>query len=199
MAYLSDGSSNNRVALQEQSYPLKPGASLTGSNSSVTETLKATGYPPAAISSQTITFNPARITYFKFASAGLTGMEFQALGSTNGGAITQPQPSGPFILTVTGPGGPLEQYLGKNDTHTQVMYFTANPPSVASGGAVTLSWITNNATSLKLQPGNISLTVVPNFGVGTQQVSPTATTDYVLTAIGSTGAVTSTLTVAVTS
>src|SRR5665213_195316 len=156
MAFLSDGSSNNRVALQNPSYPLTPGASLTGSNNSVTETLKATGYGTPATSPQTITFNPARITYFKFVHPDFTGMTFQALGSTNGGAIT-PQPGGLFILTVLGPGGPLVQYLGQNDTHTQVMYFNAAPASVASGATVTLSWITNNATSLLLQPGSLSL------------------------------------------
>jgi hypothetical protein len=198
LAFLSDGLSNNRVALQSKCYPLTPGASLTGSNNSVTETLKATGFAAPAISSQTITFNPARIAYFKFVNPDLTGMTFQALGSTNGGAITQPQPGGPFILTVQGPGGPLVQYLGKNDTHTQVMYFNATPASVASGGAVALSWITNNATSLMLQPGNLALPVVPNFGVGTQQVNPTATTPYVLTAVGPSGTVTSTLVVTVT-
>lgn len=197
MAFLSDGSSNNRVALQNKSYPLTPGASLTGSNNSVTETLKATGYGTPATSPQTITFNPARITYFKFVNPDFTGMTYQAVGSTNSGA-TQPQPGGPFMLTVLGPGGPLVQYLGQNDTHTQVMYFNAAPASVASGAAVTLSWITNNATSLLLQPGNLPLTVVPNFGVGTQQVNPAATTDYVLTATGPSGTVTSTLTVTVT-
>jgi hypothetical protein len=197
-ANLSDGSSNPRVPLQCPSYPLTPGASLIGNGNAVSETLTASGFPPPAKSSQTITFNPARILYFKYANPDLTGIMFQALGSTNGGgAITQPVSGGPFIFTVTGPGGPLVQYLGKNDTRTQVMYFNANPPSVASGGTVTLSWITNNATSLLLQPGSVSLTVVPNFGVGTTTVNPTATTNYVLTATGPNGTVTSTLTVTV--
>jgi len=102
------------------------------------------------------------------------------------------------MLTVTGPGGHLVQYLGKNDTHTQVMYFNAAPASVASGAPVTLSFITNNATSLLLMPGNLTPAVVPNFGIGTQQVNPTVTTDYVLTATGPSGSVTSTLTVTVT-
>jgi len=197
-AWLSDGSSNDQVALQCPSYPLTPGASLVGSGNTVTETLTAKGFSPPATSPQTITFNPARILYFKYVDPGLTSFTFQAVGSTNGGgAVTQPMPGGPYIFTVTGPGGPLVQYLGKNDTHTQVMYFNADPTSVASGGSVTLSWITNNATSLLLQPGNVPLTVVPNFGVGTTTVNPTATTNYVLTATGPSGTVTSALTVTV--
>ena len=198
-ATLSDGLSKPRVPLQSNSYPLTPGKSLTGSNNSVTMTLQATGYSTPANSAQTITFNPAQIAYFKFVNPDLTGMIFQTTGSTNGGAVTQPVPAGPFILTVTGPGGPLVQYLGTQDSHTQVMYFNAAPASVTSGGAVMLSWITNNAISLSLQPGNLTPAVVPNFGVGTLQVNPTATTSYVLTATGASGSVSSTLVVTVTS
>src|SRR4051812_16190724 len=135
MAFLSDGSSNPRVPLQGKSIPpLTPGASLVGSNNTVTETLKATGFGSPAFSAQTITFNPARINYFKFVSSDFTGMAWEAIGSTNGGgAVTQPTPGAAFILTVLGPGGPLVQYLGKKDTHTQVMYFNAAPASVVSG------------------------------------------------------------------
>lgn len=198
-ATLSDGSSSTRVALQNNNYPLTPGRSLVGSSNRVTETLTASGYSVPAKSAQTITFNPARILYFKYSNSDLTGITFRAIGSTNGGgALTQPQPNGPWLYTVQGPGGPLVQYLGKTDPHTQVMYFNAEPPSVAPNATVTLSWITNNATSLLLQPGNIPLTVVKDFGIGTYQVNPSATTDYVIVAVGALGTVTSTLTVIVT-
>jgi len=198
-ATLSDGSTKTPVKLQYTDYPLTPGKSLLGSSNNVTETLTATGYSQPATSPQTITFNPARILYFKYANSDMTGMTFRAIGSTNGGgAVTQPQPSGPWIYTVLGPGGPLVQYLGQADPHTQVMYFNADPPSVAPNATVTLSWITNNATSLLLKPGDIPLTVVPNFGIGTCKVNPATTTDYIINAVGPMGNVTSTLTVTVT-
>jgi hypothetical protein len=198
-AKLSDGSTITPVALQNDNYPLTPGKSLVGSSNKVTEQLIATGYSTPATSTQTITFNPARILYFKYANPDLTGMTFRAMGSTNGGgAVTQPVPGGPWIYTVQGPGGPLVQYLGKTDPHTQIMYFNADPPNVAPNATVTLSWISNNATSLLLKPGDVPLTVVPNFGVGTCQVKPAATTDYVIVAVGASSTVTSTLTVTVT-
>src|SRR4029078_1399912 len=97
-----------------------------------------------------------------------------------------------------GAARPLVRAPRKTTPHTQVMYFNAAPASVASGAPVTLSFITNNATSLLLMPGNLTPAVVPNSGIGTQQVNPTVTTDYVLTATGPSGSVTSTLTVTVT-
>ena len=66
------------------------------------------------------------------------------------------------------PGGP-----------PSVTSLTASPPFVDSGQSTTLSWVTNNATSV-----NIS-SLAGNFpAAGSVVVSPTATTTYTLTATG---------------
>jgi len=66
--------------------------------------------------------------------------------------------------------------------------FSASPTSIASGQSATLSWQTSNAASVTLNGQGVSAD-------GSQSVNPTATTTYTLTAQGTNGPVSSTLTV----
>jgi hypothetical protein len=70
--------------------------------------------------------------------------------------------------------------------------FTASPSSVSSGGAVTLAWSVQNATSL-----GINQNVGPVTG-GSVVVHPTATTTYLLTATNGSGSSAASATVTVT-
>lgn len=70
--------------------------------------------------------------------------------------------------------------------------FTDDFTTITSGQAVTLSWSTSNATSVSIDHG------IGAVGTsGTKIVTPTSTTSYILTATGSGGTVTKTLTVTV--
>lgn len=60
--------------------------------------------------------------------------------------------------------------------------FTANPTSVVSGGAATLSWDAVNVSTVRIEPGLGS-----RVAQGTATVRPTATTTYTLTATNSSG------------
>jgi len=71
---------------------------------------------------------------------------------------------------------------------------TAMPSTIESGQSVTLSWTSENATSLDLQPG-----VGAVQSSGSTSVSPTESTTYTLTATGSGGTATATARVTVTS
>jgi uncharacterized protein DUF1800 len=71
--------------------------------------------------------------------------------------------------------------------------FTATPSSITSGQSSTLSWSVTGATSLRLNPGNITVT-----GQTSRSVSPTLTTAYTLTATNNAGSVTRSVTVNVT-
>ncbi|HEX5413382.1 MAG TPA: peptidoglycan-associated lipoprotein Pal [Terriglobia bacterium] len=71
---------------------------------------------------------------------------------------------------------------------------TAVPSTIEQGQSVTLSWTSENATSLDLQPG-----VGAVQASGSTSVSPTESTTYTLTATGSGGTATSTARVTVTS
>lgn len=70
---------------------------------------------------------------------------------------------------------------------------TAVPSTIESGQSVTLSWTSENATSLDLQPG-----VGAVQSSGSTSVSPTESTTYTLTAKGEGGEATSTARVTVT-
>src|SRR6266508_4897220 len=70
--------------------------------------------------------------------------------------------------------------------------FSANPSTVAPGGASTLAWSARGATSLSISPG-----VGPVSG-SSAVVHPTATTEYVLTAKNTVGTATARTTVTVT-
>jgi flagellin-like protein len=71
--------------------------------------------------------------------------------------------------------------------------FAANASTITAGQSSTLQWITTGATSVSIDNG-IGI-VSPS---GTQAVSPTATTNYVITATNSGGSSTQTTTVTVT-
>jgi hypothetical protein len=74
-----------------------------------------------------------------------------------------------------------------------ISYFTASPDILRPGQLTTLSWAVSGATSVSIHPG------VDNLDpIGTQQVSPAATTAYTLTATSDTGISTSTVNVVVT-
>jgi hypothetical protein len=71
--------------------------------------------------------------------------------------------------------------------------FTASPSVIAPGQSSTLSWSVSGATSLSISPG-----VGPVTGTSVS-VSPTTTTEYVLTASNAAGSTTARTTVTVTS
>jgi hypothetical protein len=61
----------------------------------------------------------------------------------------------------------------------RIMDFTAKPASVQAGQPVVLSWLTENPNAVNIEPGIGKVTAR-----GTRQVTPTATTTYVLTVDG---------------
>lgn len=66
----------------------------------------------------------------------------------------------------------------------KVISFIASPPNISSGQSVVLTWQTENATSITIQPGvgNVSTS-------GTKEVTPASTTKYTLTASSENGTV----------
>src|SRR5215475_11730849 len=72
--------------------------------------------------------------------------------------------------------------------------FTASPVAITSGQSSVLSWVVTGATSLRLDPGAISVT-----GATSRQVTPSVSTAYTLTATNNAGSVTRNVTVTVSS
>ena len=86
-----------------------------------------------------------------------------------------------YTVTANGPVGGQSVSPTVNITVTGAMTltFSANPQTVQSGGASTLSWMTTNAVSVSIDNGIGNVTPV---GSGTYVVHPTQTTTYTATA-----------------
>ncbi len=95
-----------------------------------------------------------------------------------------------YVLTATNAVGPIQASVTVSVGAVQILTFSANPAySPASGAPVTLTWTTQNATSVTVTGTGVS--------GGSQQVNgsitvnPTTNSDYTLTAYGPGGPVTS--------
>lgn len=174
---------------------IDPSVYLSGNQSDVTFTMTPRGFKPLPAPQRvTVSFNPARILYFRYVDLADKRIEFACV---NGRGAVNIDGDGLATYTVTGPGGPLVQYLGPDPgNHVQIQYFTASASSVAPNTPVTLTWVTAASTALVLQPGNIPVTSDAH-GNGSHQVTPSATTTYVLVATQATTTVSSELTVTV--
>jgi hypothetical protein len=180
--------------------PVKPGfeayraaADVRQIPASADYVLRVSGFAQPAESRLTFRLNPVRALYYRFAKLEGTTLSDPVWQVDPRGwpAVEEVRSTPPYTLTVYGPGGTKQVlYLGPGDTvHPQVQYFAAT----AAPAKKTLRWVTANLTALRLDPGAY---VVPaaDVAAGTYEVTPTQTTDYVLTATAANGeTVTSTL------
>jgi hypothetical protein len=113
-----------------------------------------------------------------------------------GNATVKPTQTTTYNLTATGPGG---QTITASATVTvgasnpAIVRFTAAPTQINQGQSSLLSWTTTGASTVSISNG--VGTVAAN---GSQNVSPTATTTYTLTATGADGSTKVTAAVTVT-
>jgi uncharacterized cupredoxin-like copper-binding protein len=112
------------------------------------------------------------------------------LGSVNassGSGSVTPAATTTYTLTATGPGGTVNATTTVTVSTViagpQILRFDASPLTIAPGASSTLSWATNNATSVSISP-----TLGAQQLNGSASVSPTTTTTYTLTATGAGGA-----------
>jgi hypothetical protein len=112
------------------------------------------------------------------------------VSGASGCTTVTPTATTTYVLTATNAVGPTQAVVTVSVGAVQILSFSASPASSpASGAPVTLSWTTQNATSV-----SITGTGVPG---GTQSVNgsvtvnPTSNSDYTLTAYGPGGPVSS--------
>ncbi len=120
--------------------------------------------------------------YMYFAMKAPPGGFPQGNYQVNVSANGQDQSSLPFTV----------QNLSAQPGWPSINSFTATPETVAAGQSVTLSWDVSNATRVTIQP---EIGTVPSSG--TRSITPSATSQYVLTAINDAGAPTKNLTITV--
>ena len=113
-----------------------------------------------------------------------------AVTGPSGCVTVTPTQTTTYVLTATNGNGPIQASVTVSVGSVQILSFSADPAySPASGAPVTLSWATNNATSVIITgtgapSGSLATT-------GTAIVNPTTNSDYTLTAYGPGGPVSS--------
>jgi len=115
----------------------------------------------------------------------------------NGSAVVSPTTSTTYTITAQGPNSATAAcsvaVTVTSGNLPQIIQFSAAPMTIVSGSQSTLTWNVQNATTVNISPGLGSVSLQ-----GSQAVSPTQTTTYILTATNSAGAITSQATVNVT-
>jgi hypothetical protein len=175
---------------------------LTATNS--TDSKSATATVTVTGSTTQITFcyaSPATIivgesTTLNWQTVNATSVNISGVGSeaANGSVVVTPTANTTYTFTATGPNG-VSSTCSAGVTVTtgdkpQIIQFSAAPMTIAAGAQSTLFWVVQNATTVSISNGvgNVSLG-------GSQVVSPTATTTWVLTATNPAGSVTASTTV----
>jgi uncharacterized cupredoxin-like copper-binding protein len=103
--------------------------------------------------------------------------------NANDCATVSPTQSTTYTLTATNSAGQIQANVTVNVGQVRILSFTSNPIfSTMSGSPVTLSWQTQNATSVVIVGNDISPTNQPVNGSLT--VNPTSNSTYTLTAYG---------------
>jgi phospholipase C len=165
-------------------------ASVTVTVGQVPPTVSFASNPTAILSGQTstLTWTASNATAFQID---------QGVGTqpVNGSVIVRPTATTTYTATASGPGGTqtARTTVSVAPPGTVGVSLMANPIQIASGQAVTLTWQSQNAVSVDIEPGlgkqNLN---------GTATVNPTATTTYTATAsdaAGNTASSSSTVTV----
>src|SRR5579884_50223 len=178
---------------------------LTASNANSNQTATATiTVQSPQVQILTCTATPMNIVAGEsaqliYATSNATSVTISGLGSEppNGPVVVTPTATTTYTITATNQAGSSTSCTVTVQvtpgTAPRIDRFTANPASIASGATSTLVWQVENATTVSISP-----TVGTVQQVGTQDVTPTQTTTYTLTASNQYGQVTATATVTVT-
>ena len=156
----------------------------TGAPQPPVPTVSLTANPTSVTSggASTLTWSSTNATSCT-ASGGWSGTKATS-GSQSTGALTA---NGNFTLTCTGAGGSANASAAVTVTAAPpvpTVSLTANPTSVTSGGASTLTWSSTNATSCTAS-GGWSGTKATSGSQSTGAL--TASTDFILTCTGTGG------------
>lgn len=119
------------------------------------------------------------------------------VGTVASSGSTSVSPSSTTTYTLTAVNGANQTTATTTVTvaaanQPQITAFAAAPSQIVSGNSATLSWTTQNATSVSINNGIGTVSAS-----GSRSVSPTSSTTYTLTATNDAGSVTSTATVQV--
>jgi hypothetical protein len=153
--------------------------------------------PTATLAAQPTTVVLGQSSTLSWSSQYATSLDLQpGIGTVaaQGSVTVSPQLTTSYTLTATGSGGTTKVTATINVTQSAPgATLTGTPSTIAVGNYSTLSWSSQYATSLDLQPGIGAVATQ-----GSLSVSPLQSTTYTLTATGSGGTTKATSTINVT-
>ena len=114
------------------------------------------------------------------------------LVAPGGSAVVTPGETTTYVLTATGRGGTVTASALVTVHVPPTAMLSVEPAAIIAGQSATLSWTSQNADTVSIEPG--IGTVSPN---GTLSVSPSETTSYTITATGPGGVAKKSVTVTV--
>ncbi len=179
----------------------------TGNGASATATTTVTVATPASPPTITLMATPTTVSAGQFStlawqSTGATKVTITPAPEMEDGQQLQlsgtipvvPTTTTTYTATATGPGGSATAMATVTVTQpAPTVTLSAAPASILAGQKATLTWSSQNATSLSIDNG-VGKVTVPT---GTIDVSPSATSTYTITATGAGGSANATATVTV--
>jgi hypothetical protein len=149
--------------------------------------------PTISFSAQPASIAPGASTVLKWTTTNATSVSIAGVGDygATGSVTVTPNSTIAYTATATGPEGTAASSTTVTVSQTPTISFDAQPDTIDSGTAVTLSWTTTNASSVNI-PG------LGNFPAnGSTQVTPSSTTTYAAAAQGPVGTAKASATVTV--
>ena len=191
--YSSHGAAQINTALT-----LNPGYNHTviqewdkcGQSTFATINLTVVNAPTATLSaapSTVVAGNPATLTWTTANANSVSIAPGIGTVAASGSTTVTPSATTQYTLTATGNAGTANAAATVTvQTAAPTATLSASPTTITGGNTATLSWSTTNATTVSINQG---IGIVSASGSTT--VSPTSTTQYVLTATSNSGATTS--------
>jgi phospholipase C len=118
------------------------------------------------------------------ATAGSSSRTVVSNGAASGNVTDSPTTATTYTAVATGAGGNSAPQTVTVQVAPQVTQFTANPTSITTGQATTLTWATTNATSVTITTSAGTTIVSAGAAAGSVTDSPSATTTYTAVASG---------------
>jgi phospholipase C len=164
----------------------------------------ASGPPPPPVPAAQLSASPEAITAGQTATLTWTSSNATSVNiapgigavAASGSVSVTPATTTTYTATVTGPGGTAAASVTVtvNSPPAEVsVTISATPGSITPGQSSTLTWGSQNATSVSIAPG-----IGDVAASGSMTVTPAATTTYTITATGASGTKTANATVTVT-
>ncbi|MCP4252153.1 MAG: PKD domain-containing protein [Candidatus Scalindua sp.] len=170
---------------------------VTGDGGTVTSSATITVYPipTTSISVNLDTIIQGDTTILTWTSTNATNATIdQGIGSVglNGSLAISPTDTATYTITATGDGGAVTSSVTVTVYQIPTVSINVNPSAIIEGETTTLSWNTTNAIRAEIDQG-----IGPVGLNGSLGISPTETTTYTITVIGTGGTVTSSATITV--